>query len=101
MPPVGLGCQYAGIRRSDSQGGASEAEGEDGRANTVSSQQMRHRACTGTITANDYVVWVSAEFLDVAVDPLEGFDLVFETVVEAGDAGEETVGTDLGDVSIG
>jgi len=60
---------------------------------------MRHRACTGTITANHNVIWVPAEFLDVAVNPLKGFDLVFEAVVEAGDAGEETVGTDLEFVS--
>jgi hypothetical protein len=67
--------------------------------NTVSSQKMRHRARSGGISTDHDVVWVSAEFLDVAVDPLEGFYLVFEAVVEAGDAGEETVGTDLGVVS--
>jgi len=73
--------------------------GKGNRRDTVSSQQMRHRASACTITTNDYVVWVPAEFLNVAVHPLESFDLVLEAVVEAGDAGEEAVGADLGVVS--
>jgi len=51
-------------------------------------------ACT--VTTDNDVTLVTAEFPDVAMHPLKGFDMVFETVVEAGDAGEETVGPTLG-----
>jgi len=60
---------------------------------------MRHRSSPGGITTDNDMVWITAKFLDVAVDPLEGFDLVFETIVQAWDAGKEAVGTDLGCVS--